>query len=171
MTAPFIFNPLASAGFISTEWIPNDDEDYRILIAGLNLSSWEYEGNTNIKLLVRGRAVSNDAAVNNKRLNQEIQLGRLDMESGELTPDDDGWRKVKQIFNAAFGYENSEEGDARFAEEREGIDLTMNLKELKLTGSGWDLLVGCEYEATTKVKDRKDSDKKNIYFNYIRKVS
>jgi hypothetical protein len=171
------FNPNSSSLFNTAFFVP-DEADYQFKLGTPKLVKRKSNktGNDFFQIDIPARIQKGNAEHNNKLVTIGCYLGAVDPATGEFTTDDEGNPKcdfgmVARVFHAAYGYGTTKVEDERWAVEQDGLDLDMDLVEVKLTGSAWDDLKDNEIRAT--ITHRHGDKPGQIYpqFSAIRPLS
>lgn len=161
------FNPLSNKDGFSTQFYTLPISDYTFRVTGTKIRKQKMQDEEKAIIDIQTRVVTGPAEAIGKSANIQCIIGTVDPSTGDLNTDENGnpiadTRQLATIFHAAFGYGLTPEEDARFNMERDGLDLTWDVMELKLPGSGYTELVGCEFEATVTHRTSKGK----IYPNF-----
>jgi hypothetical protein len=161
------FNPLSSNGGFSTQRYVLPIADYTFTVTGVGIRKQPMQGENKIIIDVNARVSKGPAEAMGKATSVQCIVGTLSESTGEFTTDEEGnpivdMRQLAQVFHACLGYGMTKEEDERFAAEQDGLDLTIDEKELKLPGQGFEDLKGHSFDATIQ----HNYNKGNTYLKF-----
>jgi hypothetical protein len=163
-------------GLFNTAYFVPPVADYRVRVTGLKLEEVVMKDVPNLVLKINTRIEGGGPDVAGKPISCQCILGPLSADKTEFATDEEGtplvnFNLVAQIFHAAFGYGNTKAEDERFASERDGLDLSIDVMNQKLTGAGWEELKGCSFVSTIMQRPGKKEGVTYPDFKSIRPVS